>query len=182
LAGKLEVVNLWLPPKPELVGTRIVIVATEVDSWDLWMLPSLHKVKLATPKNHVWSHGVLGTCLLAGWVRTELGKGVVGQYRPGNTTQFRKLKGLTGPVGWVLRQPETTRVPNLEGLLRIRAGYWDQAEVQKYLVWYAETYGTKDLSPEYLARLEVFRPKWKGKLEGYDGNAKPAGSAGSNPG
>ena len=182
--GRLEVVNLRLPPKPELVGTRIAIFAGPVAPHDLWMLPELYGIEIQ-PDNwrlNGFRGGVIGSAVLRGWVRTDTRCKAVGQYRPGNKEPFKKLKAMLGPIGWVLRQPSQTNLPTRTGLRLIRAGYWDQPIVQRHLIWYADTYGENRLTESDRARLVQLRLKWKGRLEdGYNGGYAEAGERAGPP-
>lgn len=179
VTGKLEVANLYLPPNPALIGERIAIVGGELAKEDLWMLPELFGVEL--PENwqrEGFPRGVIGSAVLRGWVKCAVNGKVVRQERPGNKSPFRKLKGLSGPYGWVLRQPSVTKLPRVRSGIRvIRAGYYDQPVVQKHIVWYAQTYGADKLTAEQRAGLPGWRQKWEGKVSNGKGTEKSNGTS-----
>lgn len=163
LAGKLSVANVERIPGAELVGTRIALGAERVDWCGPWLLEGLG---VALEGREAWQRlGVQGSAMLEGWVRHE-GNGLVSEfYRPGSDIQFRKLRGLSGRLGWVLRKPQRLQA-DPEQFTRIRARWEETAQAGAELLRYAEQHGTDGLSPDHLRRLDAaeFRKvKAKGK-------------------
>lgn len=164
VTGAVEGLNLWLAPTIQQMGQRIAIRAVGVETADFWMfgnqgikLPSWHPKK-AHPQ------GLVGSVVLQGVIRYDRGKAVAQVRADGKATSLRPFKGLTGPFGWVLRQGSETKRPTSEQALEvIRAGYWDQIDVQNHLLWYVERYGVGMLTPHLVTQLERVRALRKDK-------------------
>ena len=168
--GQFEVLNRDMPPKPELVGQRISLVATEVDAAHAWILDECYGV-IAKPHRAQWERtGIIGTVLLEGWMRVHLGE-VIETFRPGSEKPFRTRKGLSGPYGWILRQPRPAS-GDPQGLRLIKARFWETKAYEADLLCYAQRYGCDGMTRDHLAQLERlgFFGTSKGKAD--DGHQK----------
>ncbi len=169
--GKLEVANLFAPPAAELIGRRISIVAGPVCKDLLWLIPMATGAPLPEVRRG-WPRGVVGSAVLQGWLKTGRQGAIVQQVRPGDSSPFRRPKGLAGPYGWVLRLPSVKIQPR--GIATtIRAGYWDLPAVQRNLMRYAEQYGEQGLGPEQAEQLRRLRERQEkdGSFEDIRGTA-----------
>ncbi|CAB4154421.1 hypothetical protein UFOVP650_4 [uncultured Caudovirales phage] len=174
--GKLEVANLFAPPAAELIGRRVTIVAGPVCKDLLWLIPMATGAPLPEAKKG-WPRGAVGSAVLQGWLRTGRQGAIVEQVRPGDSTPFRRPKGLSGPYGWVLRLPSIKIQPR--GIATtIRAGYWDLPAVQRHLLHYVDQHGEQGLNPEQAEQLRRLRER----QEQYGRFEDTSGAAGIDPG
>jgi hypothetical protein len=149
IAGKLQVANVDLPPPNTHVGTRIAIEAQGRDLFSPWLMRTLLAIEL--DHDACEREGVIGSAELEGWVRVEEGK-IVETYRPGSVTPFRKLKGLHGRFGWVLRKPKA--MAGSGELRAFRAKIEETPAYQRELLSYAKAHGTDGFSPGHLKVLD----------------------------
>jgi hypothetical protein len=168
--GHLEIVNLDLPPKPEMVGTRIGIVASELDAEHAWVLRELYGVPLPMASGYLDRRatklGLIATAELSGWMRFYRGK-VTETFRPGSDKPFRARKSLVGPFGWVLHRVKPANA-DAGNLRMIRGRFWETKAYEEQLMCYAETHGCDGFTQcqlKQLRRLGFFEPATKGKAE-----------------
>ena len=160
--GQLECANLYLPPRPELIGKRIAILATQVAAPDLWMLPEYQKVEFPKDWYRVgWKEGVIGTVELQGWMHVGHDRKVLKVKRATKSTKhFRKPRGQScGCMVWVLRKGNP--LPVNHKLKVIRAQYRDRPDVQQHLLDYVDKYGPKNLGSQYLEEYARLRARGK---------------------
>lgn len=171
VTGQLEVANLWLPPRDELLGKRIGIVGGRFEESHIWNLPAWYGVKMKAAKGNYHSgmvhtaRGPLGTVELEGWIHYDhVARKAKGQTRPGNETKFRLPKGIGSPCAWILRRGKLESF-STEGLKQLRADYEDRKDIQERLLSYAKRWGTNGLGRDHLALLERlgFRPEEREK-------------------
>lgn len=175
VAGDLEVLHLFRPPDPELLGQCFAVYAGPVNSADLWLLPQVGVQLPKLGKSGQYARGLCGSVRLLGYLETRGGV-LLRQHRVGAQQKpFRRLKGgLAGPFCWVFREGSVAKRPaNGEAIRIVRAGYWDLPEVQQRLLCYAEKHGESGLDAESLKQLQRLR---KGKESGR--KQDPAGAAG----
>jgi hypothetical protein len=176
VAGQLEVANLFAPPAADLIGRRIAIVGGAVCKDLLWLIPMATGAPLPEVRKG-WPRGVVGTAVLQGWLKTGRQGAIVQQVRPGDSTPFRRPKGLSGPYGWVLRLP-SVKIQTRGIATAIRAGYWDLPSVQQNLMRYPEQYGEQGLGPEQAEQLRRLRERQE-----RDGSFQDVrGTTGDDPG
>lgn len=167
--GHLELLNLDYPPKPELVGTRIGLVATSVDAENAWILRELYGVELPMAglllERQATKLGLIGTAELGGWMRFHKGKVVESSRGPDKP--FRARKSLVGPFGWVLHRVRPANGDG-DGLRMIRARFWETKAYEEHLLCYAREHGCDGFTQcqlEQLRRLGFFGAATKGKSE-----------------
>lgn len=171
--GQLEVANLWMPPREELIGKRIGIVGGGLEEAQLWNLPEWYGVKFRGVKNNYHAgmahtqRGPLGTVELEGWIHYDVAtRKAKSQVRPGNDKKFRMPKGLISPCGWILKRGKFEKLPS-EGLRVLRAHHDDRKDYQERVLSYAKRFGTVGLGRDHLALLERlgFRPEEREKAD-----------------
>ncbi len=132
ISGALDHANLWLPPRPELLGTRIAVQAVpeSTHGTDFWYWLLRGKLGLAMPPAASMTPGILGTLRLVGWARMHY------PYR--KIVKQEPAKGIPefdgpftfgpGPFVWVFEKPKLGK--HTHQMKTLRAGYADQPSVR----------------------------------------------------